>query len=475
MDVTMDVLFRFGITALLVTCFLSAWVSAQDDSGFFGSLWRSLTGSSGGEQKAAPQSVEEKPCDCEDLQAGYEKLMKLYLDLLARVEVLEECVDCGGVPEKGACCRATSASATEASRCVDDQTPEECASLGGALFPGRACSSLAAEECPVLAQPTGSCCHPKISYVNESGVYPVGCLDKLTEYKCGLLQGTWNPTLNCEELGASCAPLGACCYSDAGTDTCATAMTSADCAALGGIFHEEMSCASLDVASCGGSPVDPTGACCHPRISYVNESGVYPVRCLDDLTEYKCGLLQGSWFSGDDCAEISAECAPIGSCCYRMEGAPACENALSEGACLDMEGVFHAGQTCSNLDLDSCAGPVPEEPKGACCHPKISYVNESGVYPVTCLDSLTEYKCTLLQGVWHAEEVCEELGGSCPPIEEEPMTTSTTLQKVSTSLQNLRPVSTTSTPHPMTSVWATTSLAKKYPATTTTFTQIRGP
>jgi hypothetical protein len=274
----------------------------------------------------------------------------------------------------------------------------------------------------------GACCHPKISYVNESGVYPVKCLNAQTEYKCGLLQGAWTAGKSCGELDSvDCPSLGACCYQKEGSTKCQNGKTPAECAGLGGLFSDGQQCSSLTTAQCSGN-LEPasaaTGSCCHPKISYVNESGVFPVNCLDTLTEYKCGLLQGTWSGTETCSSLGSEgCPPSGACCHGTPGAETCTNMMSSAECTLLSGSFYSGQVCSALPSGTCPAIVQaaDAPTGSCCNPKISYVNESGVFPVKCLDSLTEYKCKLLQGTWRESTSCGSLtpdectgkGGCC--------------------------------------------------------------
>ncbi|MBU1195827.1 MAG: hypothetical protein KKD67_13280, partial [Proteobacteria bacterium] len=259
----------------------------------------------------------------------------------------------------------------------------------------------------------GACCHPKISYVNESGVFPVQCLDKLTEYKCKLLQGSWYQDQKCADLdGSVCPPYGACCYTDAqGIDKCANWMLESACTKLSGEFKANQTCAEAQCV-----PPAATGACCLSNISTA-------VRCVDARTQTQCTAMGGSWYEEQNCSQLSyEECPPIqeiqGACCQTMMSGDGtttavCNDDVTTSACADAGGSFYADRQCSDLSSAECPVPVPT---GACCHPKISYVNESGVFPVQCLDKLTEYKCKLLQGSWYQEQTCEEIDGSvCPP------------------------------------------------------------
>ena len=387
----------------------------------------------------------------------------------------------------GACCHPKISYVNESGvfpvDCLDSLSEYKCGLLQGTFFEGSACANLSQEQCPknTTTPPasSGSCCHPKISYVNESGVFPVQCLDGLSEYKCGLLQGTYNTGTACDELGALCPALGSCCYPNGTVNSCKNSVVQANCTSLGGTFHANRMCANLSETECpvdikgaccdpkisyvnesGVFPVDcldnlsankcgllagtwfasatcdsltatqcpakaiplpdPTGACCKPKISYVNESGVFPVQCLDSLTQYKCGLLQGSWFEGEGCSNLSqVQCPPIdpaGACCVYDEksSSSTCHDWRLASECKSMDGNFYQSKKCSDLTDAQC----PKiDPKGACCNPKISYVNESGVFPVKCLDDLAESKCDALAGSWFEGKGCSDLGESqCPTL-----------------------------------------------------------
>ena len=310
----------------------------------------------------------------------------------------------------GACCRTiVDDNGVTATSCADDVNSPDCSDSGGTFYFNRQCSDLSPEECPVTPA-TGSCCHPKISYVNESGVFPVQCLDSLTEYKCKLLQGTWTESLDCDEL-ADCPPYGACCYNDGTQDKCANWMLEESCDKLSGTFYPNNTCAE---AACVTPPI--TSACC------LSESGISSaVRCIDNRTETQCTTLGGTWFEPTDgvtpisCSELSDEdCPPIpeitGACCIQTATTANCSDNVSISVCNNAGGTFFADRQCSDLSSEEC----PVSITGSCCHPKISYVNESGVFPVHCLDSLTEYKCNLLQGTWTQGDRCDNLT-DCPP------------------------------------------------------------
>ncbi len=407
------------------------------------------------------------------------------------------CIDSGVCPEcppcdnatniSGACCNPKISYVNESGvfpvDCLDNLSEYKCGLLQGTFFSGSGCDSLSETQCPKkTATPqntTGSCCHPKISYVNESGVFPVQCLDALTESKCSQLQGTYHEGTGCDALGALCPALGSCCYPNGSVNSCKNSVTQANCTALGGAFHENRMCSNLSETECpseikgaccdpkisyinesGIYPVDcldnisdykcgllqgtwfglstcaslttlqcpakatplpdPTGACCKPKISYVNESGVFPVQCLDALTAYKCGLIQGTWFEGDGCSGLSStQCPPIdqtGACCAYDEksSSSTCYDGRLSSECKNLGGNFYQSKKCSELTDAQCPQP---DPRGACCNPKISYVNESGVYPVQCLDDLAESKCDMLAGSWSEGKECSDLSESqCPTL-----------------------------------------------------------
>ncbi len=324
----------------------------------------------------------------------------------------------------GACCQTmVSGDGSTSAVCNDNMSNSECADAGGSFFSGRQCSDLTSEECPVPT-PTGSCCHPKISYVNESGVFPVQCLDSLTEYKCKLLQGSWSEAQKCKDLSESeCPPFGACCYDDSttGTKKCANWMLESNCNKLSGTFSANRKCDELTEEEC--PVIHPSlGACC---LTATNTDGsVLPVRCVDSRTQTQCNAMGGSWYEEQTCASLTFEqcpaiSVPAGACCQTMvsgDGSTSavCNDNMSNSECADAGGSFFSGRQCSDLTSEEC--PVPT-PTGSCCHPKISYVNESGVFPVQCLDSLTEYKCKLLQGTWSKNQSCADLSETeCPPF-----------------------------------------------------------
>ena len=324
---------------------------------------------------------------------------------------------------------------------IDDRS-EECDD--GNLVDGDSCNS----DC-TLPSAKGACIHPKISWVNENGVFPVDCLDNQTEYKCNLLQGD-NFEVNslCDNLNFE--HYGSCEYiNDDNENTCSNILLKSACDNLDGTFIVDNRCV---VAVCGNGIVDlgeecddgnlvdgdscnsnctlppAKGACIYPKISWTNENGVFPVDCLDNQTEYKCNLLQGDNFVVNSlCDNLNFD--HYGSCEYINENNEVtCINGLLNSNCDNLEGrwtesgrcvpvvcgdgIVNLNEECDDgnlFDGDSCNSDCTLPPvQGACIHPKISYVNESGIYPVECLDNLTEYKCNLLQGVSFNEgEICK--------------------------------------------------------------------
>ncbi len=316
----------------------------------------------------------------------------------------------------GACCVSYGSGSSATANCFDSMTGSDCSDAGGSLYANRLCSDLTSEECPRPAA-VGSCCHPKISYVNESGVFPVQCLNSLTEYKCKLLQGTWNEGGICEDLSEEeCPSYGGCCYNDGTADKCANWMLKTNCDKLSGTFHPNEKCSDLTGTSGCPGPVS-TGACC------LTSSGLSTsVRCLDARTLAQCTALGGTWHEEDACADLTyAQCPEVaelsGACCVSYgSGSSAtahCLDSMTGSDCSDAGGSLYANRLCSDLTSEECPRPAAV---GSCCHPKISYVNESGVFPVQCLNSLTEYKCKLLQGTWSEAGICEDLTEEeCPP------------------------------------------------------------
>jgi hypothetical protein len=286
-----------------------------------------------------------------------------------------------------------------------------CYDMGGNFYENRLCSSLSETECP--APPvTGSCCHPKISYVNEEGVFPVQCLNALSESKCNLLQGKWSQSTSCSDLSETqCGSWGACCYYDGTIERCSS-MLEDDCFAVSGTWTKDEICANVECA-----PVESGGCCLTTKQS---NGLITPVNCVDDRQEFQCLSLGGTWMKDKLCGDMTeTECPPLtqikGACCIKTSDgqtqSASCKNDMTAVNCATLGGFFHASQQCNALSSEVC--PVPE-PTGSCCHPKVSYVNESGVFPVRCLDALTEYKCKLLQGTWNQAYDCSGLGDSCP-------------------------------------------------------------
>ncbi|GAB4545001.1 MAG: hypothetical protein Tsb0013_02550 [Phycisphaerales bacterium] len=120
---------------------------------------------------------------------------------------------------------------------------------------------------------------------------------------------------------------GACCLPD---NTC-TITTATECTNLGGTFHLDDSCSSVDCNPGGGGGIGGTntGAC-----------------CLEDdcqvVTETTCFELQGEWLglgtNCDDCID------PIGGCCY-SDGSCAIITATE---CTDTAGVYMGdGSDCT--------------------------------------------------------------------------------------------------------------------------------
>ncbi|NWH05248.1 LamG domain-containing protein, partial [Desulfobacter latus] len=256
----------------------------------------------------------------------------------------------------GACCQTmVSNDGTTSAVCNDNVGSTECADSGGSFFANRQCAALTAEECPVPA-PVGSCCHPKISYVNESGVFPVQCLDSLTEYKCDLLQGTWSESHSCDDLTeAQCSPYGACCYDDNGTAKCASGMLKSNCTKLSGTFFADRQCGELTSEQCPAMAPPSTGACC--LTTTVTDGSSLPVRCIDARTQAQCSVLGGSWFEDQACEDLTYEQCPAltqitGACCQTMVSndgttSAVCNDNVGSTECADSGGSFFANRQCA--------------------------------------------------------------------------------------------------------------------------------
>ncbi|MGA1790435.1 MAG: hypothetical protein ACMUIM_03035 [bacterium] len=98
------------------------------------------------------------------------------------------------------------------------------------------------------------------------------------------------------------------------------------------------------------------GACCHTRLSYVNETAAYPVECLDEQSEDRCKELEGMWYFDRNCENLSyGECPPLVSCrCTEINPVTdindvKCENYLYEEEYKFKDGDFFKCLTCSEL------------------------------------------------------------------------------------------------------------------------------
>ncbi|NWH05249.1 hypothetical protein, partial [Desulfobacter latus] len=256
--------------------------------------------------------------------------------------------------------------------------------------------------CPVPA-PVGSCCHPKISYVNESGVFPVQCLDSLTEYKCDLLQGTWSESHSCDDLTeAQCSPYGACCYDDNGTAKCANGMLKSNCTKLSGTFFADRQCGELSNTECDTTP-EPEGACC--LTATANDGSRLPVRCVDARTQIQCNTLGGTWYKNQACKELTTEQCPsldnpTGACCsltlYREY---TCTDNITKEMCSSFKtSEFYENLSCLNLPENSpCYGNNIS--LGVCCGPYGG-----------CLESVTTpTECIKMEGIWRTDIVsCDD-------------------------------------------------------------------
>jgi len=319
----------------------------------------------------------------------------------------------------GACCQTmVSGNGSTSAVCNDNVSNSECADAGGSFFSGRQCSDLTSEECPVPT-PTGSCCHPKISYVNESGVFPVQCLDSLTEYKCKILQGSWSKNQSCADLSESeCAPFGACCYDDSttGTKKCANWMLESNCDKLSGSFSADQQCSELTSEQCQ-LVLPSVGACC------LSENASSPVRCIDARTIVQCKAVGGNWYEKQACSELTdKQCPPLpetsGACCQTMvskDGSTTavCNDDVTDTKCADSGGSFFTDRQCSDLTEKQC--PVNPPSVGACCLSEIS--TGPSTVPVGCMDLKTQDQCRSLGGIWFEETACSMLNkAQCPPI-----------------------------------------------------------
>jgi MYXO-CTERM domain-containing protein len=185
-------------------------------------------------------------------------------------------------------------------------------------------------------EPEGACCVDDI------------CIDALTENECKYELGTWYEGLDCGTVGAECEgdpdpdPEGACCL-DAdgdGINECVDAVTNDWCSHNFGTWYAGQDCDDL-VAECD-LVVDPDlGACCREDT------------CIDNVPYDECKDV-GTWYPGASCDDLVAECDldgdDLGACCLDEE----CIETTAEECWAD-EGAFYGpGSSCDDTFVECC-------------------------------------------------------------------------------------------------------------------------
>jgi MYXO-CTERM domain-containing protein len=193
-------------------------------------------------------------------------------------------------------------------------------------------------------------------------------------------------------------PEGACCVED----ICIDAMTESDCKHELGTWYEGLDCGSVG-AECEGDPDPDLGACC------LDADGDGISECVDAVTNDWCSHEYGTWYAGQDCGTVGAECEGdpdlFGACCLDADadGINVCVDAVTYDWCSDNDGTWYSGQDCAVLDaeceLDDDTGFIPD-PLGACCRED------------TCIDNVVEDECKDV-GTWYPGATCDDLVAEC--------------------------------------------------------------
>ena len=209
----------------------------------------------------------------------------------------------------------------------------------------------------------GACCNPDEAFcmytaedvcVGDGGAYygdGVDCAVDVVE--CEVEDSTTDPDLE-----------GACCVED----TCIDAMLEDDCKHELGTWYAGMDCGDLG-AECEGVDPDPDpdlGACCLDA----DADGIY--ECVDAMLEDDCKHELGTWYAGQDCVDVGAECEGVdpdpdlGACCRE----DTCIDDVPEDECKDV-GTWYPGASCDDLvaecGLDDDTGIIDDPDLGACC------------------------------------------------------------------------------------------------------------
>lgn len=248
------------------------------------------------------------------------------------------CVDasCASPPTEPGCCCFRAHDEVEG-RCrnrLDNVDARRCAASGGVPFPGRACSTLAEDEC---ATPRcGSCCF--------GGDRP--CADGAREDRCLVAGGEWAFNTTCEsreDCDAGGPETGACCFGEDVSQTgapCADGevWTEALCSFFeNATFFGGQTCDDLSLEQCSLPEPLPTGACCR-------DGGV----CEDGVAEERCEGF--GWAENATCTAADAPCDPIIAAIAQIELA-------SVGECANWTDEFRAGVIFAlETDLSAALG-----------------------------------------------------------------------------------------------------------------------
>jgi MYXO-CTERM domain-containing protein len=202
---------------------------------------------------------------------------------------------------------------------------------------------------------------------------------------------------------------GACCNPD--EEFCI--YTAEDvCVGDGGYYYGDGVDCSADFVECEvedssmGSTTDPDpdpdleGACC------VEDT------CIDAMLEDDCKHELGTWYAGMDCGDLGAECEggdpdpDLGACCLDADadGISECVDAVTNDWCSHNFGTWYAGQDCvavgAECELGDDTGDIPDPDLGACCRED------------TCIDDVPEDECKDV-GTWYPGASCDDLVAEC--------------------------------------------------------------
>jgi len=95
--------------------------------------------------------------------------------------------------------------------------------------------------------------------------------------------------------------------------------------------------------------------------------------CADEFLDVECAALGGSFVADATCADADANgdgsddaCVPLGACCGVANAPLECVDTVSDGDCTALSGTsFIVGESCTGVDSpgfgldDTCPGAVP--------------------------------------------------------------------------------------------------------------------